>query len=221
MVTSVDLTGISKLVIGSAYFPYDSASHPPEEARLIVDYCKVRGLPLLFGCNANSHHNLWGSTDTNRRGEDLVDYLITTDFDILNTGKKPNFRNSVREKVIYIILCTKLGNAILKTYKLHSTEQPWKSETQIPLKGRLTNFLQPSLLRMIATAYLRRSKRRGRPTGGIGSLRSFVRKPEKGSNGPRKAIRKNYGTYPMQLGIHTGKKSGRPRVRAGPPSVQT
>ena len=83
MVASVDLIGIGKLVIGSAYFPQYCATHPPEEVRSLVDYCKVRGLPLLLGCDANSHHKLWGSTDTNRRGEDLVDYLITTDLDIL------------------------------------------------------------------------------------------------------------------------------------------
>ena len=38
MVASVDLTGIGKLAIGSAYFPHDSASHPPEEVRLLVDW---------------------------------------------------------------------------------------------------------------------------------------------------------------------------------------
>ena len=51
-------------------------------------------------------HKLWGSTDTNRRGEDLVNYLITTDLDILNTGTVPTFRNSVREEVTDITLCT-------------------------------------------------------------------------------------------------------------------
>ena len=51
---------------------------------------------------------------------------------------------------------------------------------------RRIRFVQPSSLRINATAYLRKSRRRGRPTGGIGSLRSFV-------------IWKNYGTYRMQL----------------------
>ena len=90
-----------------------------------MDYCKVRGLPLLLGCDANSHHKLWGSTDTNRRGEDLMDYLITTDLDILNTGTIPTFRNSVREEVIDITLCT---GSFRDKVKLG---QPWTSETQI------------------------------------------------------------------------------------------
>ena len=91
----VDLTGIGKLVIGSAYFPHDSASHPLEEVHSLVDCCKVRGLTLLLECDANTHHKLLCSMDTNRRGENLVDYLITTDLDILHTGTIPTFRNSV------------------------------------------------------------------------------------------------------------------------------
>ena len=31
MVASIDLVGIGKLIIGSAYFPYDSVSNPPKE----------------------------------------------------------------------------------------------------------------------------------------------------------------------------------------------
>ena len=47
-----------------------------------------------------------GSTATNRRGEDQVDYLITTDLNILNIGTTPTLWNSVREEVIDITLCT-------------------------------------------------------------------------------------------------------------------
>ena len=71
-----------------------------------MDYYKVRGLLLLLGCDANSHHELWGSMATNRKSEDLVDYLITTDLDILNIGKIPTFQNSVRKEVIDITLST-------------------------------------------------------------------------------------------------------------------
>ena len=35
---SVELTGIGKLIIKSAYFPHDSAFNPPEEAPSLVDY---------------------------------------------------------------------------------------------------------------------------------------------------------------------------------------
>ena len=122
MVASVDLTGIGKLVIGSAYFPHDSASQTPEGVRSLMDYCEVRGLPLLLGCDADSHHKLCGSTDTNRRGEDLVYYLITTDLDILNTETIPTFRNSVQEEVIDITLCT--GRIRDEIKKWRETDEP-------------------------------------------------------------------------------------------------
>ena len=91
-----------------------------------MDYCEVRGLPLLFGCDAKSHHKLWGSTDTNRRGEDLMDYLITTDSDILNTGTIPTFQNSVREEVVDITLCT--GSFQDKVKKWKVTDEPFLSD---------------------------------------------------------------------------------------------
>ena len=56
MMASVDLIGIGKLIIGWAYFPYDSTSNTREEVRSLVNYCKVRGLPLLLGYDANSYH---------------------------------------------------------------------------------------------------------------------------------------------------------------------
>ena len=36
MVISTDLRGIGKLVVGSAYFPYDGEANPPEEVRTLV-----------------------------------------------------------------------------------------------------------------------------------------------------------------------------------------
>ena len=80
-----------------AYFPHESTSNPPEEVYSLMDYCKVKGQLLLLGCDANSHHRLGDSTDSNRQGKDLVDFLITPDLDFLNTGTKPTIRNSARE----------------------------------------------------------------------------------------------------------------------------
>ena len=64
------------------------------------------GMIWTIACVANAHHQLWGSIDTNQRGQRLVEYLVTTDLDILNVGNTLNFRNSVREEVLDITLCT-------------------------------------------------------------------------------------------------------------------
>ena len=36
-VFSTDLRGIGKLVMGSAYFPYNSETNPPEEVRTLIE----------------------------------------------------------------------------------------------------------------------------------------------------------------------------------------
>ena len=58
MVLSLEeyLREIVKLVIGSDHFPYDSDTIAPEEVRTLVEYCKVRSLSLLLGCDANVDH---------------------------------------------------------------------------------------------------------------------------------------------------------------------
>jgi hypothetical protein len=56
------------VIIGSAYMPYDSEDLPPqEEIKKLVAYAKDKALELLLGCDANSHHEVWGSTDINPR----------------------------------------------------------------------------------------------------------------------------------------------------------
>lgn len=56
----------AEILVGSAYMPCDSAdSPPPEEFKNLVDFATNRGLELLVGCDPNSHHSGWGSTNTN------------------------------------------------------------------------------------------------------------------------------------------------------------
>ncbi|XP_018314198.1 uncharacterized protein [Mycetomoellerius zeteki] len=54
----------------------------------LVDLCQKEGLPLVVRCDANVHHTIWGSTDTNERGRKLLEYLITTDLEVLNKDLK-------------------------------------------------------------------------------------------------------------------------------------
>ncbi|XP_043464492.1 uncharacterized protein LOC122499952 [Leptopilina heterotoma] len=113
MVVVTNLEGIGKTVVGSAYFPYDNKNNPPIEVRRLVDYCMEKGLPLLLGCDANSQHTVWGSSKDNQRGQELLEYLIGTNLDILNTGSTPTFSNAIRQEVIDITLCSKsIGNKV-------------------------------------------------------------------------------------------------------------
>ena len=85
-----------EVVVVSAYFPYESNLCPTAEVIEIIKFCEDKGWDLLLGCDANAHHLTWGSSDTNNRGEKLLQFLSTTNLDFLNRGCKPTFQNSNR-----------------------------------------------------------------------------------------------------------------------------
>ena len=90
-----------KLVVASAYFPGDSTEGPPpQRVRDLIRECEQKKLDLVLGCDANSHHLVWGSTDCNARGNQLLEYLAGTNLEILNRRGKPTFRTKSREKVL-------------------------------------------------------------------------------------------------------------------------
>ena len=95
------------VVVGSTYFLYDSQDlPPPARVRELIAYCHVKGFPLIMGCDANSHHVVWESTNINARGEALLQFLLPTALSIVNAGKEPTFVNSVRREVIDLTLCS-------------------------------------------------------------------------------------------------------------------
>ena len=95
------------MYIASAYFPGDAeAGPPPREMDGLIQHCLRTRTPLLLGCDANAHHTVWGSTDINSRGRDLLEYLVGTDLEILNRGNNPTFRTQNRKEVLDLTLCS-------------------------------------------------------------------------------------------------------------------
>ncbi len=65
------------MVVCCTYFPSDLGTPPtPKEFKELVEYCAERKLKLLTGCNTNSHHTVWGSSDANSKGGGLCEYLM-------------------------------------------------------------------------------------------------------------------------------------------------
>jgi len=71
-----------EVVIASAYFPGDLEEVPPPEVKNLINFCKRTNRGLILGCDANAHHLAWGSTDTNDRGEQLLDFICSTNLEI-------------------------------------------------------------------------------------------------------------------------------------------
>lgn len=94
-------------VVASVYMPYDSDGSPPGPSFVrLVDYCKSQRVPLVTGADSNAHHVVWGSRNTNVRGESLLQYLVSTDLMIMNRGRKPTFVIKSRSESIDITLAT-------------------------------------------------------------------------------------------------------------------
>jgi hypothetical protein len=63
--------------------------------------------------DANAHHILWESTGTNPRGESLMEFLASSNLDILNHGNEPTFVVCHGKNVIDLKLRTnKIGDLV-------------------------------------------------------------------------------------------------------------
>jgi hypothetical protein len=104
--------GCEEFIVASAYHPYDSDGSPPtKESRAITDYCHSKKKQLIIGCDSNAHHTLWGSTGTNPRGESFMNFLVSSNLNILNPGNEPTFVVCNRKAVIDLTPGTnKIGN---------------------------------------------------------------------------------------------------------------
>jgi ribonuclease HI len=102
-----DGNGYKEIICCSVYLPYDSDTPPPtRELSEVINYANSSSTPIILGCDANSHNELWGSTNTNNRGTALMEYILSENLIILNRGSRPTFINSIREEVIDISLCS-------------------------------------------------------------------------------------------------------------------
>ena len=54
-------------ILASVYMPID-ADIPTREVEQLITYGEQNNLPLIIGCDTNSHHISWGNTSNNSRG---------------------------------------------------------------------------------------------------------------------------------------------------------
>ena len=93
------------MVVCSAYLPFEPEDPPPtREFEELVRYCEEKKLYLIIECDSNCHYKDWGSTNCNDRGEALLEFLNSTNLEILNQGNDSTFCNSRILEVIDITL---------------------------------------------------------------------------------------------------------------------
>jgi hypothetical protein len=81
---------------------------------------KDRRLKLTLGCDANSHHEVQGSTNTNSRGEIILRLQMGTELHIPIRGTEPTFLGSRRQEVTDITICTQGMTNMARDWRISS-----------------------------------------------------------------------------------------------------
>ena len=65
-------------VFVSAYMAAEEPA-PPNLLRDLLVFTENEQIPTIVGTDANAHHTIWGSSDINPRGEDLLAYCASAE----------------------------------------------------------------------------------------------------------------------------------------------
>lgn len=107
------VAGEREIVLASAYLPGEVDLAPTPEVSKLAAYCQKRNLGMLICCDANAHHTVWGSTNINKRGECLLEFICKNNIYIVNRGNEPTFINAIRQEVLDLTLSSNnLSHAI-------------------------------------------------------------------------------------------------------------
>jgi hypothetical protein len=120
-----------EIILTSGYLPYDDSTPPPsEEVQQLLQYSTRCGSQILLGYDANAHHMVWGSTNTNQRSESLLGFIMANNLTIVNQGNKPAFITAVRKEVLDVTIITQyIGTLIKKSGKFLMGHPFWTTKT--------------------------------------------------------------------------------------------
>ena len=142
-----------KCVFVSAYMASEEPA-PPIILRELVSHCDINKLPLIIGTDANAHDLVWGSSDINERGEELLNFCASFNLEICNVGNKPTFRTQVREEVLDMTLVN--PNAVGLISDWHVSDVPSLSDHMF-LRFKVKSMIhKPKMYRNIRRTCLAR-----------------------------------------------------------------
>ena len=93
--------GNNKVWLAAAYMDQEKDIPPNNLGELVLE-ADQRKIGLVLGGDVNAHHTIWGSTDINKRGQLLFNYLLQTNLHICNIGQEPTFITKNRREVLNV-----------------------------------------------------------------------------------------------------------------------
>ena len=71
---------------------------PPVILKELLSFSDRDNIPTVIGTDANAHHTVWGSSNINQRGMDLLTYCASANLYFCNMGNKPTFRKQKKKR---------------------------------------------------------------------------------------------------------------------------
>ena len=113
----------SQMILCSSYMPHDSVDEPPPgKVRDIVRHCERKNIPLIICADTNSHHICWGSAESNARGMQLMDWVVSSNLIIQNRANTPTFVTRVRSEVLDLTFANNLADRKLRNWLVSDEE---------------------------------------------------------------------------------------------------
>ena len=104
VVCQLHMRGGRKVYVVSVYCDININCVPLQLERLLGD---KTGCDILISMDANAHSPMWGSRDSNSRGNMVEEFIFLHDLRVCNKGSSPTFVGRGAGTVIDITLCTR------------------------------------------------------------------------------------------------------------------
>ena len=115
-VCSLDIdNGKSQIFLASIYLDILLNCITPAMNSL-CEYVQDRDIKTVLSIDSNAHSSCWFSEDSNSRGEQLEEFIMQQNLDIMNIGNKPTFINSRSSTIIDITLTYNAKDIIYDWY---------------------------------------------------------------------------------------------------------
>jgi len=101
-----------EVVFASVYIPSECEEVPNRKLIELQSFSEGSNIPLIVGADCIAHSQLWGSSDTNERGENLMDFIMGSNLDVINQGHKPTFVIANRQEELWYRLTCWIGSHI-------------------------------------------------------------------------------------------------------------
>ena len=60
----------------SAYLTFEQKDPLSDNIRALIEFCSERNKKLVFGCDANAHHTVWGGIYSTICGDELLEDIL-------------------------------------------------------------------------------------------------------------------------------------------------